>query len=288
MRIKTDIKFYLLVVISIASFLPLAPVMASGMTASIPVPAPALSPPRSCVITGSGGKSLTIVAGPDFTSSDPTAQASEFPEAIPCPDDATKICAKWNYRFIWQGMNPSLSYVDLSSDQAVKSISTTGSLYGSLPDDDSDSGLKNYDVRWIKWTSNAATYQSSFITPIAKARSASAGGKSGTFKGFCLIQGAGQVTQAPQAFTAEKRTTTTDGKEICTIVDPTTQCEVGVDCQTHAILPSEPLSTVIGVEGDPATYVAIPGQQCPTFVTDNGGPNTTWYCSGGRCYIISP
>jgi hypothetical protein len=287
MSIKPAIKFYLpIIVISIATFLSLPSAMAVQSASAAPPPT------RICEIIGTNLRNLSIVAGPKNDLStcptcDPKELASEFPETIACPGDATKLCANWHYRFIWKNMSPSLAYVDLSSDQAVKSINDNGSLYGYPPlsVEPTGSGLNNYDVRWIRWTSNASTYEANFITPIAKARIASAGGKSGNFQGFCLIQGAGQVTETPPAYTSEKKTTTADGNEFCTQVNPATQCEVGVDCQTREILPSVPLSDVVGVDGYAATYVAIPGQQCPTFVTDNGTPHTRYYCSGGYCYV---
>lgn len=262
--------------IFVVSFLPVPSSMAQL--------APALNPPRICELNGTSGRKLTIVAGPDFNGG-PTDLADNFPETVPCPG-GNGLCSQWNYRYIWLNMNPSLAFVDLSSDQAVFAISNGGNLSSAgAGESQSGSGINSYDERWIKWSANAVTFNASVTTAMAQPRAASAGGKSGNFAGFCLIQGAGVGGGFAQpAVTAEKRTITEDGHEFCSIVDPATQCEVGIDCQTRELLPSVPLAEVIGVDNAPAVYLAIPGQQCPTFATDNGTPHTRYYCSGGKCY----
>ena len=279
MHKKTLKKIIANVVIPIVSFFPVTELMAEI--------APGLIPPRICELARKSGEKLTIVAGPDLTASDSsTTLASQFPETVTCPS-GTGLCSKWNYRYVWENMKPSLAFVDQSSDLAILAISQAGNVsqagkgfYKSYL------GKNNFDVRWIKWNANNTTFDASFITPIAQARVASAGGKSGKFKKFCLIQGAGIGDGFVQdSVTAEKRTISADGSEICTLVDPMTQCEVGVNCNTGAVRTDAiDLEDLVKVDGDIAITASVPGQQCPTFILDNGLPNTHYYCSGGRCY----
>ncbi|MGH8551153.1 MAG: hypothetical protein ACRERU_21615, partial [Methylococcales bacterium] len=153
--------------------------------------APALSAPRTCQINGTSGKTLTIVAGPDLSpGAGPTDLATDYPETVPCPG-GIGLCSKWNFRYIWLNMNPSLAFVDVSSDQAILAVSNTGNISNAgAGESQSGSGVNNFDLRWIKWSANSVTFNASVTTTSAQPRVASAGGKSGNFQGFCLIQGA--------------------------------------------------------------------------------------------------
>lgn len=251
------------------------------------IPTGVADPQRSCVIKGGrGGKSLTIIAGPDLNDSGSTDPIGEFPETVDCGSDT---CSKWNYRYIWNKMNPSHAYADMSADLALTSTSTStsnnnepGHIYDSL-------GPNNMDTRWIRWTSNEKTFDASFVTPTATPRIASAGGKAGKFEGFCAILGAGvpvpgEQKPAQDTLVAEKLIRTADGVEICTLVDPVTQCETGIDCATREELPSKAIKDLILAHELPVIEISIPGQACPTFVTYDGEDDTRYYCSGGRCY----
>jgi hypothetical protein len=97
----------------------------------------------------------------------------------------------------------------------------------------------------------------------------------------------------PSAFAQEavigfKTIITETGAEICVRADPTTQCEVAVDCETGAdIEGSIPVSQALSIGDNQVLYVAVPGETCQTFVVDDGiDGSTCYYCSGGRCYPV--
>lgn len=246
--------------------------------------APALDPTRDCTIPGKGNKKLTVIAGPANTIVVDNSEelATEFPEQVPCPNGETGTCSKWTYRYIWKGMNPDHAYADMSVDVALKEISWTGDLYPL--------GEYNADTRWIRWSSNASTFDASFITSNAKVRSAAVGGKSGKFEGTCLIQGAGVPIEyngfAQDTIVTSKVITSKDGDKICTKVNPATQCETAFNCDTDDPIASIPLEELVDIFGDDVINFSVPGQQCPTAVFDNNLPNTRYYCSGGRCYAF--
>jgi hypothetical protein len=90
---------------------------------------------------------------------------------------------------------------------------------------------------------------------------------------------------AQEAVIAEKKVITEDGAVICLRADPTTQCEVAVDCDTGEVLPSIPVQEALRIGENPVLYVAVPGEPCQTFTVDDGvAGSTRYYCSGGYCY----
>jgi hypothetical protein len=94
---------------------------------------------------------------------------------------------------------------------------------------------------------------------------------------------------AQEAVISEKKVITEDGAEICLRVDPITQCEMAVDCDTGVELSYISVQEAfrIGDEtsSNPVLYVAVPGEPCQTFTADDGIPGSTrYYCSGGKCY----
>lgn len=255
--------------------------------------AEALDPTRICTIS-SKGKVLTIVAGPDLNTPETTNFAAEFPINRPCPPESelTGLCSQWNYRYLWGKIKPSLAYVDMSSDLTLVSIDNSGNFSkAGAGEPQSGSGENNYDARWIKWSEHGTNFDASFITSLAEPRIASAGGKSGNFEGFCAILGAGVPIKnngyAQDTLVAEKIIRTSDGDEMCTIVDPVTQCETGVYCGTLDVLPNIAIASLINANNLAVIEVSVPGQACPTFVTNDGLPDTRYYCSGGRCYYFN-
>lgn len=262
--------------------------------------APALDASRVCEISLGSERYVTIVAGPnlDVEDENSTELAEVFPETVECPsqietETGNTKCSKWNYKFI-SNHHLSHTYIGMSSDlDLFQLIPPSGTIinYSSLG--------PNLDKRLIRWNSAASTRNASFITSLAEPRIATAGGKKGRRKKFCLILGAGVPLEnngyAQETLTSKKIIESSDGQsKLCTKVDPTTQCEIAVDCGTGEPLPEEDaidlteLVGVVGVDGvpDPVANFSVPGLACATAVFDNGLPNTRYYCSGGRCWAF--
>lgn len=250
-----------------------------------------LIPSRICEIE----EKLTIVAGPDMNASG-TALADMFPEKVPC-DSETGYCSKWNYRFIWTG-NPSLVYLNMSSSLALFGVKAknvqgvevdSGNYYPAGVGEPGGFGENVYDDITMRWSAHSNTFDTSIITESALPGVATAGGKRGGFKGFCLIQGAADKAVeegfAQDTIVTQKIIESEDGSTLCTITDPVTECDIGVVCGTNDPLPFTPLTELVSVNiGEAVVNFSVPGQRCPTGVFDNGLPNTRYYCSGGRCY----
>lgn len=76
------------------------------------------------------------------------------------------------------------------------------------------------------------------------------------------------------------------GKELCTAIDPVTQCEVGVACKKGDPPPQwKSLKEILKIEIEPK--ISIEGHACATFDIDLNQPENPWRCSGGRCYWVS-
>ncbi len=71
-----------------------------------------------------------------------------------------------------------------------------------------------------------------------------------------------------------------ESKVICTQVDPKTQCEIQVPCQTGEKVETKTLAEVLGVD---KAIVDIENHACATFSLDLGHQKNPYYCSGGFC-----
>jgi hypothetical protein len=88
-----------------------------------------------------------------------------------------------------------------------------------------------------------------------------------------------------------------NGDDVCLSKNPNFPCKIAVDCISGNELLSLPIDQVLqanfqlpGTEGsglfEPIFYAGVPEQACPLVFLRScvGCENSTWVCSGGRCY----
>jgi hypothetical protein len=126
-----------------------------------------------------------------------------------------------------------------------------------------------------------------FITTIAF--------KVGSTDYYCgpILAPAGQwdTRFAQGAVISASTVTTEDGKEWCLAADPTTQCDVVVDCDNGEPAASIPITDFsFGKTGstEQVVFSASPGQTCPKFYIKNNAANTDYMCINNRCYPCPP
>lgn len=163
-------------------------------------------PPRTCNL----GTKVTIVAG---LNGNPTAP---FPRVVSCPgpDCPTGFSGsgqflRWDYRFMYTGVNPSSAFLSVSDDTEL--FFTTPTAAVSTPicagDSQSEAGEGVCEVRFLRFNANASTYNAAYLTsPGWSARIATAGAKAGNFEQFCLLAGAGSPTTEPNQALADQQT----------------------------------------------------------------------------------
>ncbi|MGI0014848.1 MAG: hypothetical protein ACREBU_15620, partial [Nitrososphaera sp.] len=139
--------------------------------------------PRSCVLPAGAGNTVTIQAGPG---------ATQFPVDVPCLAPFTGDCSRYDYRWIYSGLNPSHSFVTFARENPFvdSSPSATVSIPGA---GDSQSGLAAnvHEVLVARFNANTTTFNASIFTRRSEARQATAGFQSGNRSGFCLMAGPG-------------------------------------------------------------------------------------------------
>ena len=186
----------------------------------------------------------------------------------------------------WQGAGPSNVVITTSVDRTVFDILPPSASPGLGAAGDSETGVGENSAENNSWRFNAqeTTFNATIVVDLTSPRPVTGAGKSGKFFGTCLSLGAGAGSGFAQlANEGVKVIELADGTTICTIVDPVTQCEVGVECGSDPLvfLSFDTLAEVFGVDNP---QIGISNQGCTTFDIDNDLDNTRWRCSGGRCY----
>jgi len=154
---------------------------------------------------------LSIIAGPNPGKPKSRKPAVKFPKRVRCPNNASKFCSEWRYHFSWKGSVGKLKSVRLSFPLHLKLLSKVASKYGTTVCTDKTAANQNppssrkipgpenlskssFESRWIdcEVDPSAKRIDVSFITPLAKAGIASAGGfVSPGSHNYCVIAGAG-------------------------------------------------------------------------------------------------
>jgi len=92
-----------------------------------------------------------------------------------------------------------------------------------------------------------------------------------------------ELGQIPKAIF--KKITYKDGKTLCTTVNPSTLCEVGVDCTTGKELEYITLKEFLGISTNPK--ISVPGQKCATFDIDINSTDNPCRYVGRKLYCTS-
>ncbi len=80
---------------------------------------------RSCKVGN-----LSIVAGPHEKPESKYA-AIKFPKKVRCPNDDSKVCSEWRYRFSWKGSGKNLNSVHLNIQSQLKLLGDVSSEDGA-------------------------------------------------------------------------------------------------------------------------------------------------------------
>ena len=170
--------------------------------------------PRECTISAGTG-SVRILAGPD--ASQASGLAAIFPVPEPCPAPHTGMCQRWDYEWIYSGLNPSHSVLSVDTDIMVVSAAPTAVPSAPPGGDSSTGGCQNAGGEvCLRFNANSETFFATYWTPLnVVSGSRTAGFQSGNRKGFCSLAGADGTIGDPQLSTTNQITTTTLG---CTVV----------------------------------------------------------------------
>jgi hypothetical protein len=152
-------------------------------------------PPRTCNLS----TKVTIVAG---LNGDP---AAPFPRVVNCPGadcpagfSGSGQYLRWDYTFMYFGVNPSQAYLTVSDDISLFFTSPTAVISPFCSNNSGDDGgLSPCEVRTIRFNANSTTFNAAYLTGLDwSPRIASAGAKAGNFKAYCLLAGGGKPTGA--------------------------------------------------------------------------------------------
>jgi hypothetical protein len=161
---------------------------------TLPASPPFVSPPRTCTLPAGPGKSVVIQAGPAATVSDLNPV---FPITVSCQFTSSGLCNKWEYRWIYTGVNPSHSAVSFDSNITVFAAVPTAAVNAPGSGDASLGGVGQsvFGERFLRFNANATNFLASFLTPTnVVPNTLTAGFRSGSQSGFCAIAGAGDPT----------------------------------------------------------------------------------------------
>lgn len=177
-------------VVAAVALLPLTEAVATeggGVTVPTGVGAP---PQRSCSIPAGTG-SVQIIAGPGPAGTPFPLTVTSLADGF-CPA-SPGTCLRWDYQWIYPaGVNPSLTFLTLDSDlNLINAAGNSTRVNPPIIGDPSDVGFGVAEVRVVRFTANAATFNASIYTATnAQVGKVTAGFKSGNKQGFCGIQGA--------------------------------------------------------------------------------------------------
>lgn len=280
---------FLLVAVALASIM--LPAIVEAQPLASP---PFTTPPRVCTFSLGGGASVQMEAGPDLTK--PKGLAATFPVPDVCPKDPETGspfpggCQKWQYRWIYTGVNPSQSFVSFDTDATVFATEPSASVSDILEgDSQSGAGLNIAGERILRFNANATTFSASFWTPLRVSVGTQTGGfHSGKNTGFCAIAGADNIV-GDNVGPAPVTTTKVDEYGVCQIslsLDPK-GCPTGVTATS-----SDPSIPCVVNE---VAQLAIgsghfDGGQCGKGFTTSGSPIcTVYYCptSFGTCFTVT-
>lgn len=244
--------------------------------------------PRTCNL----GTNVTIVAG---HGGDSTAL---FPRVVSCPgpDCPTGFPGSgefklWEYVFTYNGVNPSNAFLSVSADTGLFFATPTAAVSSFCGgDSQSKAGLSTCDVRFLRFNANGSTFNAAYLTSSDWApRIATAGAKAGNFQQFCLLAGAGKLTDET-GNSVTHVTSQTPGCDYEFDVGPGGQDIVAGSLQT--IPPNDPDCGVneddqpLIVDGRPVSGWHIPFQDpartegsCNYTYTNTTGGKTTIACT---------
>ena len=171
-------------------------------------------PPRECTLPAGTG-SVRIIAGPDSNS--PSGLAAAFPSTEPCPTGFGGMCRKWEYAWVYKGVNPSHSLVSADADiQVLLAEPTAVTIPPIVGDTTMSFGVNVAGEVGFRFNANQETYLARIWTPVtASVGTVTAGFQSGNRRGFCPIAGAGSLSGDAQLSLATRTETSTLG---CTVV----------------------------------------------------------------------
>lgn len=203
---------------------------------------------------------------------------------VPCPGISNVNCSAFNYDVEWFEVNPSHVRISVSADRKIFQILVNGAVNTSHGISDPGDGVAGHgeniqEIRIVTFNENANTFTGTIITDLTSPRIGTAIGEAGKFEDSCLILTPGVGTFAGLSAPDLQINQLSTGEQICSISDPITGCETFIDCETQEPLPTVPITDVFGL----GSQLAGQGAGCFTFDFDNGQPNTTFRCSGGRC-----
>ncbi len=158
-----------------------------AQASGFPATPPQTPPPRECTLVAGRG-SVTIQAGP---ATGP-GLSPIFPITEPCPQGFSGMCRRWEYRWIYTGINPSHAFVSFDTDVTVFAAEPAASVSEVLEgDSQSKVGQDIAGERILRYNANATTCRAAFWTPDAVTPGTmTAGFQSGGSRGFCAIAGA--------------------------------------------------------------------------------------------------
>jgi hypothetical protein len=183
--------------------------------AQAPLWNPPQEPPRECTIPVGSTASVRIIAGPDTSA--PNGVGPVFPIMEPCPAPFTGICRKWEYEWIYKGLNPSHAVVAFDADVKVLAAVPTATVIPQISGDSSTGyGANVAGEVGLRFNSNAETYFARFWTPVGVGLgTVTAGFQAGKNRGYCAIAGADNLFGDPALSLTSRIETSTLG---CTVV----------------------------------------------------------------------
>jgi hypothetical protein len=275
-------------VATVVALMPLTEATATGFAGILPPIAANTAPlARSCgPFTLGPGKTVTIIAGPANATTGDTTQAANFPAKVSnatdlnCPATPGQ-CLKWEYKWIYTGVTPSLSFVTLDSDLALWeakggwSIFTQGRVSVPPYDDLNGVGDNVAELRTVRFSanssnSNSGTFNAALYTGLeARVGKVTAGFLNGLQKGFCAMQGAENAPGGDYLQSQSKTITTNtlgckvdwtlsaDGCVTAAALNPLSQGDPPQSCQITTPTISGPSGALIGATC--GAEISVPG-----------------------------
>jgi hypothetical protein len=188
---------------------------------------------RQCDIPAQSGGKVTIIAGPSDRGQNSVAtQAAVFPVRVTssagpdydanCPA-SLGTCLRWDYKWIYEGFNPSMVLVSVDSSVKVfapvaSPIYPPNSTFPSAPTTTFDTSINWGNVGGelgLRFTPSATSYNASIYSELAaQVGPVTAGFKGGNKNGFCAIAGANKSSADPNLSFSKDLVTTTLGCEV--------------------------------------------------------------------------